>query len=108
MRVESKHGRGAGGGLLCTCDGGTLQLASVCGGGAGRARGEREGPDVMNGAPRAAGKASGQAGPSPASHTCTYKSDTPALGPAGGPLSHPRAHIILALFPRRLCLPTGN
>lgn len=56
-------------------------------------QGEGEGPDVMNGAPRAAGKASGQAGPSPASHTCTYKSDTPALGPPlGGPSPIP-AHV---------------
>lgn len=39
MRVESKHGRRAGGCLLCTCDGGAIQLTSVCGGGAGRARG---------------------------------------------------------------------
>lgn len=39
MRVESKHRRGAGGGLLCTCDGSAVQLASVCGGGAGRAGG---------------------------------------------------------------------
>lgn len=101
-------------GLLCTCNGSTIQLVSLFRGGArgwewDRGVGEGEGPGVMNGARQAAGKASGQIPHLPRTPVLTRATHLRSA-PAGPPLppSSPHARIILALFPRRLCLPTGD
>lgn len=85
-------------GLLCTCDGSTIQLVSLFGGGAWgweRDEGKRGGGGGWRDEwSSPSSRQSQRSDPSPASHTCTYKSDTPALGSNAPtpPSSSPRTY----------------